>query len=102
MPPTWRCAAISVITTRKVRGRAERVLAVDKNFEARISENVQVVDGPSYAAMSDAALAKLMVEKWAQSPQHRKNMQAVDATRSGVGIGRTGMRIIAVQVFAGN
>ncbi|MBX3495214.1 MAG: CAP domain-containing protein [Parvibaculum sp.] len=84
------------------QGPRERVLAVDKNFSGRISENVQVVDGPSYAAMSDAALAKLMVEKWAQSPQHRQNMQAAEATRSGVGIGRAGTRIIAVQVFAGN
>ncbi len=29
------------------QGPRERVLAVDKNFSARISENVQVVEGPA-------------------------------------------------------
>lgn len=84
------------------QGPRERVLAVDKTFSASVSENLLVVEGPSFAAMSDAALAKLMVEKWAQSPQHRRNMQAGAMTRSGVGIGRSGERIVAVQVFAGS
>jgi uncharacterized protein YkwD len=84
------------------QGPRERVLAVDPAFSARISENLQMLDGPSYAAMDDAALAEVMVTKWAQSPSHRQIMQADAATRSGVGIARTGMRVIAVQVFAGD
>ncbi|MEX2249224.1 MAG: CAP domain-containing protein [Parvibaculum sp.] len=84
------------------QGPRERVLAVDPAFSASISENLQMLDGPSYAAMDDAALAEVMVTKWAQSPSHRQIMQADAATRSGVGIARTGMRVIAVQVFAGD
>lgn len=84
------------------QGPRERVLAVDPAFSARISENIQRLDGPSYAAMSDAALAEVIVKKWSQSPPHRQIMQAGSATRSGVGIARTGTRIVAVQVFAGD
>jgi len=84
------------------QGPRERVLAVDPAFSARISENIQRLDGAAYTAMSDTALAEVMVTKWAQSPPHRQVMQAGSATRSGVGIARTGTRIIAVQVFAGN
>lgn len=83
------------------QGPRERVLAVNPDFTGRVAENIQVVDGPSYAAMSDAALAQTMAGKWAQSPMHRKNMQSPDLTRSGVGIAREGNRIIAVQVFSG-
>ena len=60
-----------------------------------------MVDGASYAAMNDAQLAKVLVDKWATSPQHRRNMQSPDLTRSGIGIARSGNRIIAVQVFSG-
>ncbi|PKQ09454.1 MAG: hypothetical protein CVT73_02600 [Alphaproteobacteria bacterium HGW-Alphaproteobacteria-12] len=83
------------------QGPRERVLAVNPDFTGSVAENIQMVDGQSYAAMSDAALARTMAEKWAQSPMHRKNMQSPDLTRSGVGIARDGNRIIAVQVFSG-
>lgn len=84
------------------QGPRERVLAVDPGFSAAVSENIRRLDGGAYAAMSDAALATVIVEGWSQSPQHRRIMQSGAATRSGVGIARTGTRIIAVQVFAGD
>lgn len=83
------------------QGPRERVLAANPQFTGVVAENIQVVEGPTYAAMSDAALAETLVEKWAQSPMHRKNMQSPDMTRSGIGIARSGERIIAVQVFSG-
>ncbi|ABS62083.1 SCP-like extracellular [Parvibaculum lavamentivorans DS-1] len=83
------------------QGPRERVLAVNPEFKGRVAENLQMVEGPSYAAMSDDALAKVLTDKWAQSPMHRKNMQLPDMTQSGVGIARSGEKIIAVQVFSG-
>lgn len=83
------------------QGPRERVLAVSPTFKGRVAENIQVVDGASYAAMSDAELAKVLVDKWATSPQHRRNMQSPDLTRSGIGIARKDTKIIAVQVFSG-
>lgn len=83
------------------QGPRERVLAVSPDFKGSVAENIQMVDGASYAAMNDAQLAKVLVDKWATSPQHRRNMQSPDLTRSGIGIARSGNRIIAVQVFSG-
>ncbi|MFN4353427.1 CAP domain-containing protein [Parvibaculum sp.] len=82
------------------QGPRERVLAVSPDFKGSVAENIQVVEGASYAAMSDAQLAAELVGKWAASPQHRRNMQSPDFTRSGIGIARSGQKIIAVQVFS--
>lgn len=84
------------------QGPRERALAVSPDFKGSVAENIQVVEGQSYAAMSDAQLAKTLVEKWAASPPHRRNMQSPDLTRSGIGIARSGQKIIAVQVFSGH
>ena len=84
------------------QGPRERVLAVDPDFSASLSENIHRLDGAGYAATSDAALAMAIVEGWSRSPQHRRIMQSAAATRSGVGVARTGTRIIAVQVYAGD
>ncbi|HAC60219.1 CAP domain-containing protein [Parvibaculum sp.] len=83
------------------QGPRERVAAVEPEFSGRVAENVQVLDGSTYAAMSDAELAKTLVGKWIESPMHRKNIKAPEMTESGVGIARQGNRIVAVQVFAG-
>jgi uncharacterized protein YkwD len=83
------------------QGPGERVLAVTPEFAGSVAENIQVVEGARYAAMNDAQLAAELVGKWATSPQHRRNMQSPDFTRSGVGIARSGQKIIAVQVFSG-
>ncbi|MEQ8266279.1 MAG: CAP domain-containing protein [Parvibaculum sp.] len=83
------------------QGPRERVLAANPEFTGAVAENLQMVEGPTYAAMSDAELAETLVRKWAQSPMHRKNMQSPDMTRSGIGIARSGQQIIAVQVFSG-
>ncbi|MDP1626494.1 CAP domain-containing protein [Parvibaculum sp.] len=83
------------------QGPRERVLAVNPGFKGRVAENIQMVEGPTYAAMSDETLAQTLTDKWAQSPTHRKNMQMPDMTHSGIGIARSGDRIIAVQVFSG-
>ncbi|MEQ8378009.1 CAP domain-containing protein [Parvibaculum sp.] len=83
------------------QGPRERLLTLDPDFNGRVSENIQVVEGQSYASMSDQALAETLVDKWAKSPSHRKNMQAAEMTKSGIGIARSGNRIIAVQVFSG-
>lgn len=82
------------------QGPRERVLAVSPDFKGSVAENIQVVEGASYAAMSDAQLAAELVGKWAASPQHRRNMQSPDFTLSGIGIARSGQKIIAVQVFS--
>ena len=82
------------------QGPRERVLAADPEFSGRVAENIQVVEGQSYASRSDQALARTLVEKWATSPAHRKNMQAPEMTKSGIGIARSGNRIIVVQVFS--
>ena len=50
------------------QGPRERVLAVSPEFKGGVAENIQVVEGASYAAMSDAELARTLVEKWAASP----------------------------------
>jgi uncharacterized protein YkwD len=84
----------------EAQGPRERMLAINPEFKGYVAENIQVVEGPTYAAMSDTALAALLVEKWSQSPSHRKNLQTPDFDRSGVGIARSGEKIIAVQVFA--
>ena len=83
------------------QGPRERVLAADPDFKGRVAENIQVVEGASYASMSDATLAQTLVDKWAMSPSHRKNMQLGDMTESGIGIARSGDRIVVVQVFSG-
>ncbi|MDX5366657.1 MAG: CAP domain-containing protein [Alphaproteobacteria bacterium] len=83
------------------QGPRERVLAVSPAFKGSVAENIQVVEGARYAAMNDAQLAAELVGKWATSPQHRRNMQSPDFTRSGIGIARSGQKIIAVQVFSG-
>lgn len=83
------------------QGPRERVLTLNPEFSGRVAENIQVVEGQSYASMSDQALAQTLADKWAKSPSHRKNMQAGEMTKSGIGIARSGDRIIAVQVFSG-
>lgn len=83
------------------QGPRERVLAVSPDFKGSVAENIQMVEGPTYAAMSDAQLAQTLVDKWATSPPHRRSMQSPDLTRSGIGIARSGQKIIAVQVFSG-
>ena len=83
------------------QGPRERVLALNPAFTGRIAENIQILDGATYAAMSDEELAAEMVRKWSQSPTHRRNMQDATLTRSGIGLHRQGQRTIAVQVFAG-
>ena len=83
------------------QGPRERLLAVEPDFSGRVAENIEVVEGQSYAAMSDTELAGTMVKKWIESPMHRKNIKAPEMTESGVGIARQGNRIIAVQVFGG-
>lgn len=83
------------------QGPRERVLAVSPDFKGSVAENIQVVEGPTYAAMNDAQLAAELVGKWVMSPQHRRNMQSPDFARSGIGIARAGQKIIAVQVFSG-
>ena len=83
------------------QGPRERVLAVKPGFTGRVAENIQVVEGTSYGSMSETALAAVMVEKWIESPMHRKNIRAPEMTDSGIGIARQGNRIVAVQVFAG-
>ncbi|PKP78348.1 MAG: hypothetical protein CVT81_04280 [Alphaproteobacteria bacterium HGW-Alphaproteobacteria-3] len=83
------------------QGPRERVLAVEPGFAGRVAENIQVVEGTSYGSMSDAALAAVLVEKWLESPMHRKNIRAPEMTGSGIGIARRSNRIVAVQVFSG-
>jgi len=83
------------------QGPRERMMAVESGFTGRIAENIEVVEGPSYGAMSDTELANSMVKKWIESPMHRKNIKAPEMTESGVGIARQGNRIIAAQVFGG-
>lgn len=84
------------------QGPHERVLAVSPTFKGKVAENIQIVEGQTYASMSDEALAKALVDKWAISPAHRKNMQSSDITRSGIGIARSGDKFIVVQVFSGS
>lgn len=81
------------------QGPRERLLTIDPDFTGRIAENVQVLEGQTYAAMSDTELAATMVGKWVESPMHRKNIKAPEMTESGIGISRRGNRIIVVQVF---
>ncbi|MAM95773.1 CAP domain-containing protein [Parvibaculum sp.] len=81
------------------QGPRERMMAVNPCFTGRIAENIEVVEGPSHAAMNDTELANSLVKKWIESPMHRKNIKAPEMTKSGVGIARQGNRIIAAQVF---
>lgn len=84
------------------QGPRERVLVASPAFKGKVAENIQMVEGQTYASMSDEALAKALVDKWAISPAHRKNMQSPDMTRSGIGIARSGQKFIVVQVFSGS
>jgi uncharacterized protein YkwD len=86
----------------EAQGPRERVLATSPTFKGKVAENIQIVEGQTYASMSDEALAKTLVDKWAMSPAHRKNMQSPDMAQSGVGIARSGDKFIVVQVFSGS
>ncbi len=75
----------------------DRVMQVHRRLVGGVSENLY---GQTQIQREPTALAELMVEKWLNSPPHRKNLLDPYATHLGVCVLQRQNTIRATQVFA--
>jgi uncharacterized protein YkwD len=75
----------------------DRVARMHRRLVGGVSENLY---GQSRSRKSPDALAAQMVEKWMDSPPHRKNILSAPSTHLGVCVLRRGRTLRATQLFA--
>lgn len=72
---------------------------LEKSEYTTIRWGENIAEYEPYTRQTPQALARIFVEKWAQSSEHKRNLLSPEFTHEGVGVAMNGNRLVVTVVF---
>ncbi len=71
----------------------------EKSQYSTLSWGENIAEYEPYTRLTPQTLARVFVEKWAKSSEHKRNLLSSDFTHQGVGVAMNGNRLVVTVVF---